>query len=203
MPGELGKVMVQGARCLFDDKGTVHITIIAPGDQLGAARRMCREIESVLESDKPVEITAERHYPKRSMDANAYCWVLLDKLAVALSDDRRTVSPEEVYQQIIPNVGGNSRILPIRDDAVEEWKRIWGGKGTGWTCEDMWPCSNLSGYHNVRCFYGSSVYDTKQMSRLIDLVVQECKEQGIETKTPEELARLKELWNAKQTDESA
>lgn len=203
MPGELGKVKVQDAHCLFDDKGTVHITIMAPGDQLGAARRMCREIEAVLESEKQVELTAARYYPKRSLDANAYCWVLLDKLAVALSDDKRTVSPEEVYQQIIPNVGGNSRILPIRDDAVEEWKRIWGGKGTGWTCEDMGPCSNLPGYHNVRCFYGSSVYDTKQMSRLIDLVVQECKEQGIETKTPEELARLKELWNEKQTDESA
>ena len=43
-------------------------------------------------------------------------------------------------------------------------------------------------------YYGSSTYDSAQMSRLIDLVVQECQAQGIETKTPEELALLKEDW---------
>lgn len=200
---ELGKVMVQGAHCLFDDKGAVHITITTPGDQLGAARRMCREIQTVLESEKPVEITAARFSQRRSKDANAYLWTLLDQLAVALSEDGPTVSPEEVYRNLIPHVGGNSTIVPIREDAIEAWKKLWKADRLGRVCEDMGPCRNIPGYHNIRCFCSSSDYDTKQMSRLIDLVVQECKEQGIETKTPEELAKLKELWNAKQTDESA
>lgn len=35
------------------------------------------------------------------------------------------------------------------------------------------------------------------MSRLIDLIVQECRMQGIETKTPAEIALLKENWHEK------
>lgn len=47
---------------------------------------------------------------------------------------------------------------------------------------------------NVQLFYGSSAYDTAQMSRLIDNIVQECKAQGIETMPTEKLDRLKEMW---------
>ncbi len=54
--------------------------------------------------------------------------------------------------------------------------------------------SKIEGYVNVRSYYGSSQYDTAQMSRLIDLIVQECRQQGIETATPQELARYKEEW---------
>ena len=52
--------------------------------------------------------------------------------------------------------------------------------------------SKIKGYTNTRCFYGSSVYDTAQMSRLIALIVEECKAAGVETMTPEELERLVE-----------
>lgn len=44
------------------------------------------------------------------------------------------------------------------------------------------------------CYYGSSTYDTKQMARLIDLVVEDCKQQGIETLPPEELERMALEW---------
>ena len=54
--------------------------------------------------------------------------------------------------------------------------------------------SKLEGYVNVISYYGSSEYDTAQMSRLIDLLIAECREQGIETKTPAELAALMEEW---------
>ena len=119
--------------------------------------------------------------------------MLLDKIAVELSKES-PVSPEDVYRQLIPNVGGNSKILPIREDAIEAWESIWSAGRTGWLCEDMGPCNGLPGYHNIRCFYGSSIYDTAQMSRLINLTVQEAKQLGIETMTPEELEILKARW---------
>ena len=56
--------------------------------------------------------------------------------------------------------------------------------------------SKLPGCVNVILYYGSSTYDTAQMSRLINLAVQDCKEQGIETMTPQELAAMMEGWNA-------
>lgn len=147
-----------------------------------------------LPPEKRYDVEVKEHREKRSLDANAYCWVLLDKLAVELSKDGPTVSPEEVYCGLIPQVGGNSKILPIREDAVDAWKEIWRAGRTGWLCEDLGPCANLDGYRNIRCYFGSSVYDTRQMGRLIDLIVQECRQQGIETKTPRELALLKEEW---------
>lgn len=58
----------------------------------------------------------------------------------------------------------------------------------------MGPCANIPGYHNIRCFYGSSVYDTKQMARLIDLIVQECQQLDIETATPQEMERMMQEW---------
>ena len=54
--------------------------------------------------------------------------------------------------------------------------------------------SKLPGCTNVILYYGSSSYDTEQMSSLIDLLVDDCKAQGIETATPDELARYKEEW---------
>ena len=47
---------------------------------------------------------------------------------------------------------------------------------------------------NVTLYYGSSTYDTEQMSRLIDNVVQDCKALDIETETPERLAMMMEAW---------
>lgn len=43
-------------------------------------------------------------------------------------------------------------------------------------------------------YYGSSTYDTAQMSRLINIIVEECKAQGIETRTPDEISKLVSLW---------
>ena len=54
--------------------------------------------------------------------------------------------------------------------------------------------SKIEGYVNIRFFWGSSKYDTANMSRLIDGIISECKEQGIETLPPEELERLKQQW---------
>ena len=152
-------------------------------------------VVQTLDQGRKYDLEIKEHRERRSLDANAYCWVLLDKLAVELSKDGPTMSPEEVYRGLIPHVGGNSKILPIREDAIEAWRDIWSHGRTGWLCEDMGACANLPGYHNVRCYYGSSVYDTKQMRRLIELVVQECRQLDIETATPDELARMVDEWH--------
>lgn len=124
---------------------------------------------------------------RRSLDSNAYCWVLMDKLA-----EHYSVPVTEVYRKQVREIGGNSEIICIKDNAVEAFCKGWERNGIGWQTEVM-P-SKLEGCSNVKIYYGSSTYDTKQMSRLIDLVVQECKDAGIETMPPDELARLLEEW---------
>ena len=68
----------------------------------------------------------------------------------------------------------------------------WNKNGIGWQTEVM--DSKIDGCKNVVLYYGSSTFDTKQMSRLIDNIVQDCKELGIETLTPQQLDALKEEW---------
>lgn len=77
-------------------------------------------------------------------------------------------------------------------NAVEKLCNGWEHNGLGWQT-DTFP-SKIDGCTNVMLYYGSSTYDTEQMSRLITSVVDECKEQGIETRTPEEIANLLSLW---------
>lgn len=105
------------------------------------------------------------------------------------------VSPEQIYRELIKGVGDNYVIVPVREDASDTWIANWGAGRLGWVCDVM--DSKLEGYVNIRCFYGSSVYDTAQMSRLIHLLVDECKENGVETLTPEELERMCSAWGEK------
>lgn len=137
--------------------------------------------------DLDIELKIPRE--KRSLDANAYAWVLIGKLA-----DKTRQAPDDIYREAVRDVGGNYFVLPIRADALEEWKRIWNAGKIGRMVDDLGE-SKSPGYVNTRNFYGSSEFDRVQMSRLIDLLIEEAKEQGIETKTPEELERLKSLWN--------
>jgi hypothetical protein len=154
-------------------------------DDLGKAMQMVRNRKRML-----YDLDVKEHRKKRSLDANAYAWVLMGKLAEAMR-----ITPEEVYRQAIRNVGGNYEVIPIREDAAEHFKRVWEAKGIGWPCVDM-GSSKLPGYRNVMAFYGSSTYDTEQMSQLIDNLVQDCKALDIETLTPDKLSLLMEEWNA-------
>lgn len=138
--------------------------------------------------DKKYVADVKEWREKRSLDANAYCWQLLGKLSGKLG-----LPPEEIYRAAIRDVGDNYEVMPVRNDAKERWKAIWQANGLGWVCEEIGP-SKLEGFTNVRNFYGSSVYDRAQMSRLIAIIVQECKEQGVETLSERELSLLTEEW---------
>lgn len=126
---------------------------------------------------------------KRSLDSNAYCWVLMDKLA-----EHYRVAVSEVYRNFVREIGGNSEIVCMVDSerAVDSFCKSWERNGLGWQTEVL-P-SKIEGCVNVKVYYGSSTYDTAQMSRLIEMVVQECKDAGIETLSERERSLLLEEW---------
>lgn len=140
-----------------------------------------------IENVPLLDIEAKKHRNKRSLDANAYCWTLLGKLS-----EKMNIKPADIYKMEIKDIGVYE-VLPIKDAAVEKFVQAWQKNGIGWICEVIGK-SKIEGYTNIKAYYGSSTYDTKEMSRLIDSIVYDCKMQGIETATPEELARLKEAW---------
>lgn len=143
-----------------------------------------------LQNDKKYELSIKLHRKKRSNDANAYCWCLIDKLAEKLNQPKT-----EIYRRLIKDVGGVSNTVCVQDNAVEKLIKAWEKHGIGWQAET--DKSKIAGCTNVILYYGSSTYDTAQMSRLIDLVLQECEQLGIhDTKTPNEIEELKALWQS-------
>ena len=154
-------------------------------EDVGKAMAIVRKMKP-----KAYDLTVKEHRKKRSLDANAYAWVLIGKLA-----DAMRIPPTVVYTNAIQNIGGNYEVIPIREEAVDKFKEIWEKQGLGWPCVDMGP-SKIQGYRNLRAYYGSSTYDTRQMSRLIDSLIQDCKALDIETLSEEKLSAMMEGWNA-------
>jgi hypothetical protein len=149
------------------------------------AQRICGELNGIK---KFIAIFKE-FTKKRSRNANAYFWELCNKLSAKIR-----IPPLSIYREYIKDVGENTVIIPLKSEAAKTFKKNWEHKGFGWICEYM-DIDIPKDCINLMCFYGSSVYETKQMARLIDLVVEDCKAQGIETMTPDELAKLKASWN--------
>lgn len=158
--------------------GTQNITITVQAD-------FRERFDELKEQQLDIEIKV--HRKKRSRDANAYCWVLIDKIAEALREDK-----VNVYREAIRHIGGVSEPVCVRNRAVQPIRESWQSKGLGWITDTM-P-SKIKDCTTVILYYGSSTYDTKQMSALIDHLVQDAKALGIETDTPERLAQLQAEW---------
>ena len=125
---------------------------------------------------------------RRSLDANAYAWVLVDKIAAAIR-----LPKEEVYQNAIKSIGGVSDTVCVKDAAVDKLRQNWSKNGIGWLTETM-P-SKIAGCTNVVLYYGSSAYDTRQMSSLIDRLIEDARSLDIETMPPDRLEALLSAWN--------
>lgn len=152
--------------------------------------RVIAELASYIDSlndDKEFILTVKEHKQKRSLNANSYAWTLMDKLAEKLK-----MAKTDIYRSYIKEIGGNNSLVCVQDKALDDLIKTWETHGVGWLAET--EKSKLDGCTNVRLYYGSSVYDTAQMSRLIELIVADCKANDIETLTPEELSRMSEEW---------
>ena len=146
--------------------------------------------DELHEKDK-ITIELKPYREKRSRDANSFFWLLCGKLAAKLR-----IPKEDIYREYVREIGGNYYTTCFKEDEVQAACDCWSRNGLGWIY-DILP-SKLNGCKIALLYYGSSEYDTAQMSRLIELAVYDCKENGIETATPNEIADMLNLWeNAK------
>ena len=140
-----------------------------------------------LGNKEKLSIEIKPYRERRSLDANAYFWVLCDKLAEKLNKGKT-----EIYRELIREIGGVSETVCMINSAVERFCSNWQAKGLGWQTEAVE--SKLEGCTNVTVYFGSSTFDKEQMARLLDLTIQECQEQGIPTETPDQIAEMKARW---------
>ncbi len=85
----------------------------------------------LLEQDKDKQYEVKEHKRKRSLDSNAYAWVLLGEL-----QDKLHIKKEDIYRDLIKNIG-SYEIVPIKNEAVERFRESWSKNGIGWVTETM------------------------------------------------------------------
>lgn len=152
--------------------------------------RVFAEIASyidTLKEEKEYKIEIKEYKEKRSLTANAYFWVMCDKLA-----EKLRIAKTEIYRSYVREIGGNSFLVCCTDSAVDDLCKAWEEKGIAWLAET--ERSKIEGCTNVRLYFGSSTYNSEQMSRLIELAKQDCIENDIPTWSEDELQRLCDEW---------
>lgn len=139
--------------------------------------------DAIKNMDK-LDIKAVKHREKRSLDANAYAWVLMSKIAAVLQ-----TSKEEVYEEMLRRYGvlyeDDSGYITITVKAAVNMSKVDG----------HWQLIKDNGtFKAYAMIKGSSQYNTKEMSTFIDGIISDAKELDIETLTPAELERMKASW---------
>lgn len=143
----------------------------------GTARSMIDELKS---RDK-LTLKIDEYKEKRSLNANAYAWLLIGKIG-----NSTRASKEEVYIKMLKDYGQSDLVSVLAHITVEHYFKYYEEAGE----------STLNGklFKHYRVYKGSSKFDTREMSIFIDGIVSEAKNLGIETMTPNEIAKMKDLW---------
>lgn len=138
-------------------------------------------IKWLFDQDRDKVFEVKEHKEKRSLNANAYAWSLITKIADAL----RT-SKEECYLEMLKRYGQSEIVSVLSQIDVSGYFKYYEPLAT----------ATLQGkeFTHYKIFKGSSEYTTLEMAVLIDGIVSEAKELGIETIPPKEIERLKNLW---------
>ncbi len=143
---------------------------------------------TTMDEKKVYSIEIKDSSNRRSLNANAYAWVLIGELAKVLR-----VTREEVYRDAIRQVGTSATLL-IDEKKVNDFVKRWGMNGTGWFAEPFNYALGHPGKVVVMVYYGSSTYSSSEMSLLIDHLIFECKEQDIETMNETDLKQMLDAW---------
>ena len=158
----------------------------------GTRRELFAALSDVeFDKDKTYVCRISAQGMKRSLSANAYAWVLLQKLAEKLGTTK-----DELYLNEIESIGPFDYYMVIDEskaiDTLKQQFRVvrdrgvveLGKKGT----------DKYKRVRTLQCWKGSSSYSTKEMARFLDMLIADAKAQGIATETPEEVERMKAAW---------
>ena len=104
-----------------------------------------KELVEELKNDGKLNIELKKYRKKRSLDSNAYAWVLLGELQNVLN-----IPKEEIYRDLIKNIG-SYEVVPVKNEAVEKFRQAWSKNGLGWITETT--KSKLEGFTNVITYY--------------------------------------------------
>ena len=128
-----------------------------------------------------LSIEIKPYREKRSLNANNYAWKIITEIGNVLR-----ASKDEIYLKMLKRYGQSEMFSVLANIPIEKYVKYYEEVGEGTV--------NGKLFKHYRVYKGSSEFDTREMSIFIDGVVSEAKELGIQTETPDEIARLKSLW---------
>lgn len=136
--------------------------------------------DELREAEK-LSIKISKYRKKRSINANNYAWALINEIANVLRADK-----DEIYIKMLSRYGQVEKISVVAEVNLKGFVKYFDEIGEG--------VVKGKRFKHYKVYKGSSEFDTREMSVFIDGVVDEAKRLGIQTETPEELAKMKSLW---------
>jgi hypothetical protein len=146
-------------------------------------------IDSIKDCEK-LSIKAVKYRKKRSLDANALLWSCLGQIASSLQADKW-----DIYLQMLKRYGKYTYIC-VKPNMVDSVR-------SQWRETEVIGEVNINGTEAVQmlCYFGSSTYNTQEYSVLLDGVISEMQEMGLETPPSQEMKRALEEWERKMQGE--
>lgn len=157
----------------FTLSGGGKVTLTAPRQKL--------ELLDKLDDKKDYVVEIKEHREKRSLNANAYAWLLIGKIAEKIKS-----TADEVYLIMLKRYGVSEMISVYSEIDMSHYLKYYEEAGKS--------VLNGKNFTHYKVYKGSSEFDTNEMSRLIDGIIDEAKELGIDTRTPEQIAEMTSLW---------
>lgn len=133
----------------------------------------------LLDKNKQYDVEIKVHREKRSLNANSYCWKLCTEIASAINSDK-----DSVYLLMLKRYGVSDLVAMLNKINIEDYFKYYDVE------------SRTEKYTWYKIYKGSSKYDTKEMSVLLNGIVSECKEMGIPTKEDLEIERMLKEWES-------
>ncbi len=146
-------------------------------------------IQFLFKQDKTKKYEIKEYKKKRSNDANAYFHVLVNELAryYNIPDSEMKIKMNLQYGTIAKDANGNS--VGVKIPQSTEIRQFYDYAKWFGECEE-----NGIKFDKYLFYKRTHTLDTKEMSQLINGVVQECQDVGIETKSKAEINSLLEQW---------
>lgn len=132
---------------------------------------------------KLLDVTMKVHREKRSKDANALLWACIGDISSAVNVDKW-----DVYLKLLKRYGKYTYIV-VKPEAVEKTRQMW--RET-----EVVGDIDIHGTKGVQmlCYFGSSTYDTKEMSELLEGTLMEMDEMHLQKPASSDLRRALEEW---------
>lgn len=141
------------------------------------------EAKKIIEKGKYLDVDIKQHRQRRSLDANALLWKMCTEIAAVLKSNK-----DEVYLMMLERYGIFTHVI-VKQEAVERMIQQW---RTARVLGEV-TVNGKTGVQ-IQCYYGSHLYDSKEFSVLLDGVISEAKELGIEVITDEEKNLIIDEW---------